>query len=798
MSTQHRIPISTSPNAIRLALVLILLTLAPALASARSLHLTPGDSIVVTLPSPFPVHSTVEMWVRPSSPAQSAFPLFVGYPDVLRGYGFIVHDGYRNAPGSSASISVGYAITSVTGNSARLASGRWTHVAIVRDDSVWYLYRNGMIVGRGMQPYDKAIDRMHIGCGFDGDVDEIRIWSRARSHDEVRASHATVVASNAPGLVAAFSMEQSSGNVLRNDAATGARCDGVMYESSSAFGFIDDSPALSVGPAPGVEFAEIAEYMQFFAREPDDSASVELRGRVLDETCDSIAFDMLRNDTLIASSDAAITLNDGGAAFEHIARIRAECALYTVAVRVRSKGAWRPLFESADLVAGDVYMIAGQSNSHPADTASTWTSPYVRSFGVQTNHSNYDPYDCADVFWGAANGHGWDNGYAGPYLIGVWGMRLAQHMIDSFGVPLLFINGGAGGSSIEENMRNDEQPLDLTTIYGRTLYRFERSGLRERVRAIFWHQGESNWLQGYYDNFRTLYGHWKEDYPSIERVYFYQIRPGCGGSRELRDLQRTIADSLPHITPLATVGLPGHDGCHYTYQGFTALADQLFRFVHHDIIGDTTRLMFPDISRAAYTTETRDEIVLLFDASAPLVWASDTIVEGALRQLADAFELDGVGGHVLSGRASGDTVVLRLRGPATAAAIGYVPHRNYPGTEVLYEGPWLLDETGLGAFAFAAIPIVAPFKVVTEPPISTLVSITPSPTSGATTIRFGLKDRAHVRLVIVDAVGRERVILDELLDRGLRAIVIDDLPRGAYRCVLMIDAVRSTYGFVVH
>src|SRR5205085_602478 len=125
---------------------------------------------------------------------------------------------------------------------------------------------------------------------------------------------------------------------------------------------------------------------------------------------------------------------------------------------------------------------------------------------------NFDDYDPADTSWGFGNGHGFGEIFGGPYLIGVWASHLGSHILDDDGIPTCFINGAAGGSTIEQNLPNDTLPADLSTVYGRGLYRSIKSGLEKKYRAIFWYQGEYNSIDGYYDNFHNLYNSWSRDF----------------------------------------------------------------------------------------------------------------------------------------------------------------------------------------------------------------------------------------------------------------------------------------------
>jgi hypothetical protein len=780
----------------------ILLVITPALR-AQALHFEPGDEGVVVLPSPLPPRVTIEAWIRSDTSAQLALPIYAGSLVAPQdGYGLLIHDGYRNGAGDRTSIVVAGVAYCVTGTSIATEESRWVHVALVRSDTLWLLYRNGTLVGRGIARPAEPSRAVHVGGRFNGDVDEIRIWAGARSGEQIARTFRADVAGDAEGLIARYEMARVDGTTMRNVAATGAAYDMALSIRSAAFGTVDDAPTPWAGPAPRIALDAFPRSMQFLARGDDDSASAPIAGRVLDAACDDVRLEVLRDGEPVLLRE--LELSGPERAFAATPRIESALAEYTVRVSGRVDGEWRQVAEAAGIVAGDVYMIAGQSNSHPSSPLATTTSRFVRSFGVQTRNGNGDAYDPGDTLFGIANAHGFDWGFAGPYLVGVWGQRLAENLVRELGHPVLIINGGAGGSSIEQNARDDASPQNLSTIYGRTLYRFERSGLRRNVRAIIWHQGESNGIYNYAANFAKLYHDWRKDYPSASHFYVFQIRPGCGGSRhvELRELQRTIGDSLDDslddslgdITALATVGLPGHDGCHYTVDGYLTMAEQLTRFVLRDV--DPRRALearpaYPDIVRAWFTSDARDEVALLFRSGSPLVWKEDTLVAGETRRLESAWLFDDVESLVERGSVRGDTVVLSLRRPLVERHVSYVPDKYYPGTDVLYEGPWLVDREGLGAFAFASIPIEDRPASGGEPAMPSSVSVAPNPTSGALTVRYAVETDSRVSIVLVDEAGREQTLMESTVSTGSYTLAVDGIAAGAYRCVVTINGRRT-------
>ncbi|MFN8587245.1 MAG: LamG-like jellyroll fold domain-containing protein [Candidatus Eisenbacteria bacterium] len=122
----------------------------------------------------------------------------------------------------------------VAGTTPIAADGAWHHAAATYDGSAWTLYLDGcveatLVVG---QPAN-AVNTAHASIGtamttagvaagdFDGVVDEVRIWSVARSGADVRAGMLTPIAS-APGLLGRWGMNESGGTVAVNSAGVAA------------------------------------------------------------------------------------------------------------------------------------------------------------------------------------------------------------------------------------------------------------------------------------------------------------------------------------------------------------------------------------------------------------------------------------------------------------------------------------------------------------------------------------------------------------------------------------------------
>jgi len=132
---------------------------------------------------------------------------------------------------------------------------------------------------------------------------------------------------------------------------------------------------------------------------------------------------------------------------------------------------------------GEVFITAGQSNStncgnFPArmtptyDTVSAWT-------GTAWRHA----YDPQPICYGAADICSTDPAYgASPWS------RLGDMLAEDLGVPIGFISVGYGGTYIAQWL-----PVG-GTLYPRIQGAITDAGEKYGVRAIIWHQGESDGL----------------------------------------------------------------------------------------------------------------------------------------------------------------------------------------------------------------------------------------------------------------------------------------------------------------
>lgn len=432
---------------------------------------------------------------------------------------------------------------------------------------------------------------------------------------------------------------------------------------------------------------------RLYARElATGAALVPVSGTVTAPGGERIHLTVTRDGAPWALDEAPLSYSGGAAPFALSATIEAGLHDYRFELLLESNGLFHSLGAVEQVVCGDAYLIQGQSNAVASDyhlegVANTSRSRWIRSFGS----ASIDPGTAgADLAWRVADGEGGN----GPGTIGGWGLRMGEIVVARTGVPVALLNGAVGGTRIEAHQRDPNDPENLATIYGRLLYRARRAGLDLQVRALLWHQGESNggsdpWF--YHDQFRRLRDDWLRDFTGLERIYVFQIRRGCLVSgTKIREVQREFPDRFPEVVALPTAGIAGHDGCHFYARGYRTMGEWAAVRVLADLHGLVLprEAAPPNVLSARFTSPAADEIEVLF-RDPNQVLRLDPGIEDRLR-------LPGYPETVVSVSAARGRLLLQLSAPSLATDLTYIGNEG--------DGPWILNRYGAGAFTFH-IPI---------------------------------------------------------------------------------------------
>jgi hypothetical protein len=376
--------------------------------------------------------------------------------------------------------------------------------------------------------------------------------------------------------------------------------------------------------------------------------------------------------------------------------------------------------EACEVVAGDAFLIQGQSNAVaglPYDPENSidhayrhHRHPFVRNFGLkQAGDSIFVWYKEADDFSDYADNRS-----------GQWGLILGKKIVEETGIPVAIINGAVSGISIDSMMPDPSDRLNSDRRYGRFLKRVERSGLKDNLRAIFMFQGETNAAGGfwdsadrYYQKFLTLDDAWAEDFPSLERRYLFQIRPGAywtGATLltclQVAEAQRRVAENTEWQL-MSTTGM-NHDSTHYFYQnGYERAGEDIYRLVAADLYGvnPAANIYPPAIDSAWFLRCNRREISLQLRYPADSYhwtpgWETDFRLEGATETGVD------------SGQIEGARLILHLSSAPGPEFMG-LSYTSHPGGS---EAP-VKNANGIGMATFYHLPVGPP------PPLRDSISV---------------------------------------------------------------------------
>jgi hypothetical protein len=203
----------------------------------------------------------------------------------------------------------------------------------------------------------------------------------------------------------------------------------------------------------------------------------------------SINVELLRNGTLQQSYTQNLSYQNQIAPFSFDINITAELAKYRIKIYTVYNGSEELVKDVNDIVAGDVFVIQGQSNAAAVmynGSASGYQSDYIRvysggnisSSGLLSNDSWY---------YGQGDGNENSSGNTGQ-----WGLVLAKKLVDEFNVPIAIFNAAHGGQPIGFFQAPTDYSSSTNSNYGRLYYRLNKTGLKNAVRGILWSQGEAD------------------------------------------------------------------------------------------------------------------------------------------------------------------------------------------------------------------------------------------------------------------------------------------------------------------
>ena len=478
-----------------------------------------------------------------------------------------------------------------------------------------------------------------------------------------------------------------------------------------------------------VVFDNLPQENQLYPRTDKNEAIVAINGQIELANWKYLSVVVYRNKSLYQYQRSEIKYNIKGdlGTFDLKPIIKSELAEYDFQIYASQAGKDSVLMaERKNIVAGDAYLIYGQSNGRAWEVDYKYRNEYARTYGFGSQSSGYA--------WGLSN-----SGYTGGYdsgehnIVGEWGIEFQRAIAENYGIPTCVINCSTSGANIKTlSDRNPNNPADYNTLYGRLLDYAKKTKLIDNIKGFFYWQAETDAVQNpslWKPGFDQLYKYWQKDFPSVKKFYVFQIPLfGAGDYNDevgvLRDYLRKLGEFYPKVTSYAPIGAVGWNGWHFELDGYIQIGKELGKLIGNDFYNEKKKIICPNIKKAFYSSKDGSEITLAFDDGQQMVYPSDTIVPtiggGFMNSsLKDFFYLNGEWQKVASGRAEANRIILKLKKNAstTDTLIKYLPS-IYPysgGSYILHEAPWiyigpfLKNTDSMRAFVFHNFKI-APFQ----------------------------------------------------------------------------------------
>jgi hypothetical protein len=458
-----------------------------------------------------------------------------------------------------------------------------------------------------------------------------------------------------------------------------------------------------------VVFDQIPKDNQMYARDDQNFGSVPVSGHIEINGFTHMSMSVYKEGQTVAYSKSILEYKGSSKApFSMISKIKAELAEYTIEIYACRSGDSTLLTTRTKIIAGDFYIINGQSNAAAVVsyqvTAPEYVNKYSRTLGRTPD--NYIGFTAADTLWKTPD-------WVTP-AEGYWGRDLQRQIIETYRIPVCVINGAIPGTNIAQHLdRNESNPQNPGTLYGHLLYRVAKSQAT-RVRGFFWYQGEEdawNSPDFYSDRFDRLMKYWQADYPMVDKFIIVQInimdRPHYA-SGALRDFQRRTKYLYPKTDHFTVMGLgPLVDNIHYTPEGYARLAKQLSNYLGPKVYQAASAhdVDAPDIQKIFYS-KSKDAITLVFDENQTMKWQTDTVYDNIRTELKNQFFLDGDESRpapISSWAVAANRITVHFTEPVNATRLNYL--RSYK--EGYYHGPFLYNTNGVGAFSFHEVAIYA-------------------------------------------------------------------------------------------
>lgn len=206
---------------------------------------------------------TMAAWVNPASTNLQAMAVTVGYDNNSSGNGF--EFGTTSQDGTGAGNDLGGFLSGITALGSGYAyetTNVWYHIVMLRRSGVTYFYANGSQTPNTNTNTPKTPTGFYIGSSdsnhrfFNGAIDDVRIYNRALSSNEVAQLYAiesitNLVVSPANPLIAASSNQQFTATGYFQDGSSHPLTTNLTWTSSASSVATIDTNGLAIGVTNG-------------------------------------------------------------------------------------------------------------------------------------------------------------------------------------------------------------------------------------------------------------------------------------------------------------------------------------------------------------------------------------------------------------------------------------------------------------------------------------------------------------------------------------------------------------------
>jgi len=394
---------------------------------------------------------------------------------------------------------------------------------------------------------------------------------------------------------------------------------------------------------------EFPSDMRLYGRVGDERVvAMPIKGTITSSTgITSLSAKLLVGTQTIDSKTVTLGFNAGVATFDLTLQLPVTRTNHRVELRNLSTNDL--LATAEEVVAGDVYVVNGQSNA-------------LASYSIET--VDRDPflrgYNSSSARWTEINN----------VPCGEWMGRTANEITNEFDLPIGIFNFAVGGQKLVyfqpgASSRNFETSFEM----------LRNAGVRDHVKGFFWSQGEADGfnssIKDYRANLTSLFDHYLDSLTHVDEVFLWQVRAfSCSGrTPNVMEAQRRMNDALDYVTMLSTVNVEGDlDSCHFPYiNGREILGNWMADLLRAELYStSSTGYLSPTIDSARITGPRK--ITLFFD----LKGASRLATSGAPWR---DFQAEGIDVRATGGSVTGNTVNLLFDTSISGArGVSYLSH----------------------------------------------------------------------------------------------------------------------------